>query len=360
MRLTSIKLVLSCLLLLLFSACDSSSKKSLDLAIGAQEISQDPCSASFACTAAFDTAESEFKNQPSQSFCTELLARSDGDIAICEVDIRNPKYTRLLSGCQDQIENRLRQISFLRNVGMPNPNAIGEVNLPTQIQLRDTSHGYRAVTGDVKQKQVIFTFDDGPEATNTLSVLRTLAAAKMKAHFFELGERIRANPQITKMIASQGHSLGNHSWNHPNMQKISYAQAASQIKKTHALIFSVLGWADPFFRFPYGNRTTRLGDLLSKNSMAEFYWAVDSNDWRMKNSNGSLHTNLQVINETMSQLNNRGRGIVLLHDIHRRTAELLPELLHRVETAGYQTVLLQPLDGTLRTNPPILHDGPIP
>ncbi len=351
--------------------CAPSLKSSIDSAVFQQKISTNPCAASSACSEAFDQAlkkKQQVGNSETNEFCNELLKREDGDLAICEVSIRDEKYQDLISECNPSLMQRLEKISVLRNTGLElqaNFTGASELDIvpkkfATQVQIRDTSKGYLAVTGDVQPKQVILTFDDGPEPTNTKSVLNTLAQFGAKAHFFEVGMRVQANPQITQRIAAEGHTIGNHSWNHPNMRKISFEEGLKQIKQTHSLLHSVLGWVDPFFRFPYGNDTAQLNQVLYQNQMGSIKWSIDSNDWRMVNEDKTIRTNLQVITDVMNQLEHRGRGIILMHDIHRRTAELLPELLSRILAKGYTTVMIQPADKSLKTNPPLLAGEHLP
>lgn len=371
MNLTKI-LILSILSGAIFTGCTPSAKESIDTAVYEQKISNNPCAASSACTNAFSEAQKKLA-EPGQNnnteFCNELLKREDADLAICEVDIRNEKFQNVIASCKSSLMQRLAKISKDRNMGIHlqaefaseqpfNQTVIQK--LPTQIQYRDTSKGYLAITGDVKPKQVVLTFDDGPDSTNTVSILNTLSRFGAKAHFFELGVRVKANPQVTQQIAAQGHAIGNHSWNHPNMRKISFEESVRQIKKTHSLLHSILGAVNPFFRFPFGNSTRRLDQMLYQNQMADFKWAIDSNDWRMVNKDKSIRTNIQVINDTLSQLDSLGRGIILMHDIHRRTAELLPELLSQMAAKGYSTVILQPTDESLKTNPPLLATDHLP
>jgi len=347
----------------LLSGCaKNEAKQSLDADIQAQIVSTNPCSSMDACKQSFAQALGRFKQNGKTDFCDELVQRPIGDIATCEVQIRDSNYAELLRSCQQTIDQRLAQLEKERNEGLKlhadvesnRPMDLG-FTIPSEVEVRDTSKGYYTVDADLKPKKILLSFDDGPHPTNTASVLRTLKEVGVHAHFFELGQQVQAYPDMSKLVASEGHSVGNHSWNHPNMQKISFEQAVAQIKQTHSIILKVLGWVDPFFRFPYGNRTKPVDKELADNEMADFYWTIDTNDWRMTNPDGSVRTNLQVINDTIGQLDRKQHGIILMHDIHRRTAELLPELLRQISLRGYTVVMLQPADQGLKTNPPILH-----
>jgi peptidoglycan/xylan/chitin deacetylase (PgdA/CDA1 family) len=132
---------------------------------------------------------------------------------------------------------------------------------------------------------------------------------------------------------------------HANDGKIlTYEEGVAEIQGGHQAIYDVLGWVDPFFRFPYGEASLELKDYLRKHSTGEFLWNVDSEDWKNKLDNGSPNTPQTVVDNVIAQLKPRGRGIILFHDIQRRTAEALPLMLKRLKEEGYQPVLLQPKD----------------
>lgn len=157
MKVIKFKIISGIFLSLLFSACGKQTpKQSLDIDINAQMVSTNPCDASAACSKSFSDALVKFKNDGSDEFCDELMKRKDGDLAICEVEIRNPKYENLILSCKNNIMNRLDQLVAKRNEGLRihadvfSTKEIGlGFKLPTQIQIRDTSKGYLAVEGGV-------------------------------------------------------------------------------------------------------------------------------------------------------------------------------------------------------------------
>jgi peptidoglycan/xylan/chitin deacetylase (PgdA/CDA1 family) len=206
------------------------------------------------------------------------------------------------------------------------------------------------VTGDTQEKQVILSFDDGPHPLSK-SVVSILDKVGVKAHFFQLGKSVQRYPEITQLIASRGHSIGNHSWDHPDFTTISFDEQVRQISDTNRIILNTIGWIDPFFRYPYGAKTSEMNEYLKDHSEANFLWSIDSNDWKKINSDRSIRTNAQVIEETMNQLEQRGRGLVLFHDVHARTIELLPTFLSRLHSKGYKIVLLQASNSGLRNSP---------
>jgi peptidoglycan/xylan/chitin deacetylase (PgdA/CDA1 family) len=225
---------------------------------------------------------------------------------------------------------------------------------PEVIAVRDFSNGYFVVNGELKTKEVLLTFDDGPHGEYSDRILAALAKVRASAIFFSMGQSVRANPDTLRRIAKAGHGIGSHSMNHRCLafkqkcainnkmeRPLTFAEAVAEITGGHQAIQNVLGWVDPFFRFPYGESTTELKKYLQNKSVGEFNWSVDSNDWKNQSS-------AQMIEATMSALNQRGRGVLLFHDVHRRTAEALPELLRQLYFGGYSVVTMKASDSKAR------------
>ena len=298
--------------------------------------------------------------------CDVLEKLPNDDLQVFEEEIYHNENSQLLESCANHLKVRI-EISGeelrerLRRKGYATLDNVKRMSKETIFQYRDVSKGYKAYTGDVGPKQVVITLDDGPNTTNTPLVVEALQKAGAKAMFFMLGKNVEHNPELTQYIAQQGHSMANHSYSHPYMGSkekcgsshckttwVNPSQAVDQFRKTHQIIFDTLGYVDPFIRFPYGASVPELKSFLDKNSTAEFFWSADSLDWNMN------YSTEQVLDLTMSQLRKKGRGIVLFHDIHRRTAELMPEFLNRLDNEGYQLVVLQPSDNRLKTSHPLI------
>lgn len=236
---------------------------------------------------------------------------------------------------------------------------IGKRKFADNIQYRDTSEGYYALTADVKPKEVLLTFDDGPHPQYTQMILDAMEERNAKALFFHQGRAVRANPEMVRKVARAGHSVGTHSTTHlclpakqrcksNNGKMLTHQEAINEIRGGHQAVYNVLGWVDPFFRFPFGESSTELKQYLAENGVGEFYWSVDSEDWKTKSPQA-------VIDDTMAQLRKRGRGNLLFHDVQRRTAEALPKLLETLMNEGYSVVLLKSADDSIRYNSPLVN-----
>jgi peptidoglycan/xylan/chitin deacetylase (PgdA/CDA1 family) len=193
----------------------------------------------------------------------------------------------------------------------------------------------------LRDKEVVLTFDDGPRPVNTVAVVKALQDECLKATFFEIGQPASWHPDITKQLVDAGMTVGTHTWSHKDLARNPYAKDAEEAKREIEMGNSAVhsaaagGKVAPFFRFPYLQQLPWLASYLAERKIAIFSTDIDSRDFTM-------HKPEQVINSVMSQLDRRGKGIVLLHDFHRNTAEALPELLRQLKLAGYKVVHMVP------------------
>ncbi|MBP1995652.1 polysaccharide deacetylase family protein [Paenibacillus eucommiae] len=181
-------------------------------------------------------------------------------------------------------------------------------------------------------KEVALTFDDGPDEVWTPQVLDGLREFGVKATFFCVGQRIQANPDVFLRMIREGHNVGNHSWNHPNLAKIPLAAAMEQINKTDEEMYRVAGIRSLLFRPPYGALTEELIRELIRLKKKTILWNVDSLDWNQITAN-------QVAANILSHA---GPGsIVLQHSAGgvgqslQNTVNALPYVIQTLWKRGY-------------------------
>jgi peptidoglycan-N-acetylglucosamine deacetylase len=307
------------------------------------------------------------KQVTSKEVCGAFSEMPVEDLVVFENHIRRSETKFLMEPCQDSLKQKMDRYWLIEKAKLevePAPvtaPAKGSSNNNRRFDQvvyveRDVSEGYYAVTGDLAPGQVALTFDDGPSGLYTHDVLDALADANVKATFFAMGNSVRQFPNILKDVAADGHSIGSHSNSHRCLASkklckennkgymLDYEEAVDDIMDGHRAIKKVLGWVDPFFRFPYGEGSIELKKFLKDTGTGEFFWSVDSNDWRAKLKDGTVYTGSMMLKEVMSQLRERKRGIILQHDIQKKTAVFLPELLNRLFDEGYQPVVFIPKD----------------
>jgi peptidoglycan-N-acetylglucosamine deacetylase len=211
---------------------------------------------------------------------------------------------------------------------------IGSMQYPETLPLQD--------------KEVVLTFDDGPIPKNSNKVLQILADNCVKATFFEIGDQARANPEGIRKLVEAGHTVGSHSQRHPlNYNKMSEAQAKAE---TEAGIESIkAAMTDPnaiapFFRIPGLMRAPPVEAYAEQRGLQ--IWSTDTlaDDWH-RISPAKLH------DLAMKRLDEMGKGILLLHDIHERTAVALPNILRDLKARGYRIVHVVPATPEMPATP---------
>jgi peptidoglycan/xylan/chitin deacetylase (PgdA/CDA1 family) len=226
-----------------------------------------------------------------------------------------------------------------------NPNALG-VSRTVEI---DTTGGPGFGFEHFKQhdflrnNEVVLTFDDGPWPT-TPAVLKALADQCVKATFFIIGKHSTYYPEILKQVAAGGHTIGTHTWGHVDFSRknITVEQAKEEIEKGISAATSSLGApVAPFFRFVSLKHPPELVTYVGERNIAIFSTDLDSFDFTARRPE-------QVTNKIMDKLKKHGKGIVLMHDFQKHTAEALPDLLKQLKDGGYKIVHMK-AKGTVNT-----------
>src|SRR5436309_9002479 len=197
---------------------------------------------------------------------------------------------------------------------------------------------------------IAITFDDGPSATLTPKLLDILAAHHIKATFFVIGENVAEHPEIVARAAREGHEIGNHSWSHPNLAKISQESVRSQLQRTDDAIKSATGSRPTLMRPPYGSITDREKRWIHDEFGYQIIlWEVDPYDWRRP---GPAVVRNRILKETQPG------SIVLSHDIHPGTIEAMPSTFDALEAKGFKFVHVSELIRMARPQPS--HPSPQP
>jgi len=183
--------------------------------------------------------------------------------------------------------------------------------------------------------EVVLTFDDGPWPHHTPAVLAALAANCTKAVFFPIGEHSMWAPEILRQVAAAGHTIGSHTWSHADLLKKSPEEGKDEIEKGISAVRWALGApAAPFFRFPALRHPPEMVTYLGERNIAIWSADMDSLDFKIRKPD-------QVIQSVLTKLKKDGKGIVLMHDFQRATAEAAPELLHQLKLNGYKVVFVR-------------------
>jgi len=182
---------------------------------------------------------------------------------------------------------------------------------------------------------VALTFDDGPNPATTPRLLDMLAKRNIKATFFVLGERLPSHPELLKREMAEGHEIGNHSWDHPNLAKKSDEFVRSELQRTHDAIAKITGVAPKLMRPPYGSLTLRQERwIVDSMGYKVILWAVDPKDWKRP---GPAVVAQRILTET------HPGDIVLMHDIHAQSVDAVPQILDGLTAKGFKFVTVSQL-----------------
>jgi peptidoglycan/xylan/chitin deacetylase (PgdA/CDA1 family) len=209
----------------------------------------------------------------------------------------------------------------------------------------------------LQDKEVVLTFDDGPWPGNTPAVLKALADQCTTGVFFSIGKHAGFHPEILRQVYAAGHTVGTHTWSHANLnsKKLNEQQVKDELEKGFSAVKLALGTAPaPFFRFPELQHNPGAVAYLGQRNVAIFSCDLDSFDFR------KTSTPDKVVQTVMSKLDKLGKGIILMHDFQKHTADALPELLRRLKAGGYKVVQMKakaPLETMAEYDEMVRKDG---
>jgi peptidoglycan/xylan/chitin deacetylase (PgdA/CDA1 family) len=203
---------------------------------------------------------------------------------------------------------------------------IGRMQYPDSLPLAD--------------KEVVLTFDDGPLPPYSNQILDILASQCVKATYFLVGEMARAFPAAVRRTYEEGHTIGTHSDNHPTrFGQLPIVRMRQEIDWGISDVSAALGdpkYLAPFFRIPGLARSETVESELAARGLSIFSSDTVADDWHHRIGGK------QIIAAAMRRLEARGKGILLLHDIHPATVAALPGLLKELKDKGFHIVQVVP------------------
>ena len=198
-------------------------------------------------------------------------------------------------------------------------------------------HAYYAQ--DTNEKIIYLTFDCGYENGNTPAILDALKKHQVSATFFTVGTFLEAEPDLVKRMVAEGHTLGNHTWHHPDMSAISTIDAFSEeLSSTADAYRQITGEEMPhYYRPPQGKYSTENLQMAKDLGYSTFFWSLAYVDWYQDNQPSKEEAFAKLLGRI------HPGAIVLLHNTSSTNAAILDELLTRWEEMGYHFGTLQEL-----------------
>ena len=184
---------------------------------------------------------------------------------------------------------------------------------------------------DPNKPMIALTFDDGPNKKTTTPILDILKEYDSVATFFILGNRVSNNEELLKRMLEEGNEIGNHSYNHKELTKLSSEELREQIIDTQDAIIESTGFEPKLVRPTYGSYNDK---LKSEIDMPLILWSIDTLDWKSRDAN-------KVADYVLANV--KDGDIILMHDIHDSTAEATQILVPKLIDMGFQLVTVSEL-----------------
>jgi peptidoglycan/xylan/chitin deacetylase (PgdA/CDA1 family) len=179
---------------------------------------------------------------------------------------------------------------------------------------------------DPLKPMVALTFDDGPFAPVGNQIMDCLAQYGGKATFFVVGSRVSAYGAEMQRMAAEGHEIGNHTYGHKNLTKLSTAQIRSQINLCHDTVQAACGVRPALVRPPGGAKN---GTVIANVQAPVIMWSIDTRDWKTRNAG-------KTVNSVLGQV--RDGDIILMHELYSQSGAAALEIIPGLTEAGYQLV----------------------
>ena len=195
-------------------------------------------------------------------------------------------------------------------------------------------HRQEAVeTGQIRAEKprIAITFDDGPSAKYTPQLLDGLKERNVKASFFVIGKMAEENPKLIQREKEEGHLIGNHTYNHVDISKISDEDAVSEIQKTNQVIEKVTKDNVEYLRAPFGSWKK---NLVGRMNVFPVAWSVDPLDWTTENAD-------EIVNKVVTEV--KENDIILLHDCYQSSVDAGLRIIDILRKEGYEFVTVDKL-----------------
>ena len=186
---------------------------------------------------------------------------------------------------------------------------------------------------DPDAKMIALTFDDGPGA-GTRRILSALDEVGGRATFCMVANRLSEYAQTARKVAEQGSEIATHTWDHPNLTKLSASQMRQELNQSLNAIENTTGVRPTVLRPPYGSVNAEVREACSELGLVIANWNIDPEDWRTRDAAGIRS---HILN------NARDGAIVVCHDLYPETAAAMESAIRALSDRGYQLVTVSEL-----------------
>ena len=204
------------------------------------------------------------------------------------------------------------------------------------IEIMHTAKNEQVVSDNVEKestteiKQIAITFDDGP-SLYTEELLDGLMKRNVKASFFLIGKKVEEFPDIVKREKEEGHLIGNHTYNHVDISKVSEEVAKEELGKTDQALKKILGEGTIYVRPPFGIRQKKLEEELD---LIPVMWSIDPLDWTTENVT-------EIVNKVVTEADEN--DIILMHDCYKSSVEAALRIIDILQKKDFEFVTVEEL-----------------
>lgn len=186
--------------------------------------------------------------------------------------------------------------------------------------------------GDKEKKVIYLTFDCGYENGNTEAILDALKKHNAPATFFVVGHFLETAPELAKRMVQEGHTVGNHTYHHPDMSAISDMSSFQKEVEDVSALFKEITGTDmvKYYRPPQGKYSTENLEMAKTLGYQTFFWSLAYVDWNAD----AQPTKEEAFDKLLTRIH--PGAIVLLHNTSKTNGEILDELLTKWEEMGYE------------------------
>lgn len=206
-----------------------------------------------------------------------------------------------------------------------------DYNTVKMEDVREACGYVSASATSVEAPEIALTFDDGPSAAWTPALLDGLKERGVKATFFLIGENADKNPEIVKRMAEEGHLIGNHTYHHVELTKVSEKEARLELADTSAAIVRITGKEPEYMRPPFGAWQRKLEQEIQ---MLPVLWTIDPLDWTTENQD-------EIVNKVVTEAEEN--DIILLHDCYKSSVEAGLRIVDILQEEGFVFVTVDEL-----------------
>ncbi len=200
-------------------------------------------------------------------------------------------------------------------------------------------HAKALYVGDTSEKKIYLTFDEGYENGFSAQILDTLKEKNCPAAFFVTGDYLKREPELIDRMITEGHIVGNHTWNHPTLPKVEdETKFKEELTKLDDYLAEKHGIKTTYFRFPNGEFSQRSLKMVEDMGYKTVFWSVAYKDWERDVSRGADYAYENVINHI------HDGAILLLHAVSRDNADALGRIIDDLRKEGYEFCSLDELN----------------